>query len=236
MLPANEREILARLNDDALVLDVGGGFNPFQRADWVLDLTRYRDRGLYGPPIAPEGERFTEQTWMVRDVCAREPWPFSDKQFDFVVCSHMLEDIRDPVWVCDELIRVGKAGYIEVPSRLEEQSFGVNGPWVGWSHHRWLIDIEDNSIDFVFKHHVVHGRESDHFSAEFRASLGPQERVQWLFWDGSFRYRERMLMSAAEVDGYVGEIVTAYRDRAVPPSRQRRPSGFHLRGGRRSGR
>src|SRR5204863_8798249 len=37
--------------------------------------------------------------------------------------------------------RVGKAGYIEVPSRLEEQTLGVHGPWVGWSHHRWLVDV-----------------------------------------------------------------------------------------------
>ena len=81
------------------------------------------------------------ETWVTRDICAREPWPFEDGAFDFVVCSHTLEDLRDPVWVCGELQRVARAGYIEVPSRLEEQSWNVQGPWVGWGHHHWLIDV-----------------------------------------------------------------------------------------------
>jgi ubiquinone/menaquinone biosynthesis C-methylase UbiE len=51
---------------------------------------------LQGP--LPEG--FTRDTWVQRDICDHEPWPFEDRQFDFVVCSHTLEDVRDPVWVC----------------------------------------------------------------------------------------------------------------------------------------
>ena len=58
-----------------------------------------------------------------------------------MICSHTLEDVRDPIWVCSEIQRVAKAGYIEVPSRLEEQSYGFQGPWVGWGHHHWLIEV-----------------------------------------------------------------------------------------------
>ena len=54
-----------------------------------------------------------------------------DGFFDFAICSHTLEDVCDPVWVCEELARVAKAGYIEVPSRLEEQAWSFQGPWVG---------------------------------------------------------------------------------------------------------
>ena len=75
------------------------------------------------------------------------------------------------------MIRVGKAGYIEVPSRLEEQSYGFQGPWVGWGHHRWLVDVEDGRIEFVFKHHVLHGRESDHFPPGFQHALPQELRV-----------------------------------------------------------
>jgi hypothetical protein len=115
MLDASRARILAELADDALVLDVGGGAKPFPRADWVIDLIGYGDRGLYGDPPDPASERFSAATWVMRDICAREPWPFTDGQFDFAVCSHTLEDVRDPIGVCDELTRVARAGYIEVP-------------------------------------------------------------------------------------------------------------------------
>gem|GEM_PF-6800036 len=32
--------------------------------------------------------------------------------FDFVVCSHTLEDVRNPGRGCEEILRVGKAGYL----------------------------------------------------------------------------------------------------------------------------
>src|SRR2546430_2182608 len=146
---ASSVERLAReLPDDALVLDVGGWIQPFTRANWVVDLMPYETRGRHGTQgVAPE--RFSKDTWVERDICHHEPWPFEDDQFDFVICAHTLEDVRDPVAVCSELNRVASAGYIEVPSRLEEHSYGFQGPWVGWGHHRWLVDITDDRIEFV---------------------------------------------------------------------------------------
>lgn len=215
MLAESRQRIEAMLDDGALVLDVGGGAKPFPRADWVIDLMAYEERGLYGSPADPQKERFSAATWIRRDICAREPWPVADKQFDFVVCSHTLEDVRDPIWVCDELTRVAKAGYIEVPSRLEEQTYGFQGPWVGWGHHRWLIDVEDDQITFVLKHHVVHGRGTDHFPAEFRDSLTPERLVHCLWWTGSFRYRERIFTDGPSLDAYLSEFVA----RNLPHSR-----------------
>ena len=143
ILAANEQRILDELAGGALVLDVGGWADPFARADWVIDLMPYETRGLYGGKPDPERERFSAQTWVVRDVCDRDPWPFSDGQFDFAVCSQTLEDLRDPVGVCRELQRIARAGYVEVPTRLAEQSAGVEGAWPGWSHHHWICDVED---------------------------------------------------------------------------------------------
>ena len=197
MLAASHERILARLGGGDLVLDVGGGFAPFARADWVLDLLPY------GRRRPAEGERFTSGTWVERDACDREPWPFADGQFDFAVCSHTLEDVRDPVFVCSELQRVARAGYIEVPSRLEEQSWGVVGPWVGWSHHRWLVDVSDGAIAFVAKPHAIHGQESAHFPPGFHATLAPEERVQQLWWEGSFAHTERVFTEAEPLDAYL---------------------------------
>jgi Methyltransferase domain len=211
MLEASARRILEQLRPDDVVLDIGAWGRPFTRADWVMDLKPYETRGLYGRD-GPEPERFSRDTWIQRDICDREPYPFEDKQLDFVICSHTLEDVRDPIWVCSEMVRIAKAGYVEVPSRLEEQSLGFQGPWVGWGHHRWLIDVTDNKIEFVFKHHVLHNRESDHFPAGFQQALAPEQRVHTLWWQGSFEYVEHVFTSAEELDPYLADFVAEHRD------------------------
>jgi hypothetical protein len=216
MLERSRSKILAQLADPDLVLDVGGGASPFERADWVIDLLPYDQRGLYGAAVDQSTERFTADTWVQRDICDREPWPFADRMFDFSICSHTLEDVRDPLFVCGELTRVSRAGYIEVPSRLEEQSFGFQGPWVGWGHHRWLIDLDGDEITFVFKHHVMHGRSSDHFASGFRDSLSAEQRVQCLWWRDGFRYRERIFTDAPSLDAYLAELITTHE-----PTRRR---------------
>jgi Methyltransferase domain len=216
VLPASRDAILARLDDGALVLDAGGWAKPFARADWVIDLQPYDTRGLYGYDEGQRAtERFTADTWVVRDLCATEPWPFADEQFDFAICSHTLEDVRDPVRVCEELTRVAKAGYVEVPSRAEEQMWGVQGEWVGWGHHHWLCDVSDGGIDFVFKHHILHARED--LRVPHRA-LTPEERVSTLWWEGTFAFRERVFVDGDELEGWLREVVP------TPPRR-----GWHAR-------
>jgi hypothetical protein len=211
MLARSRDRILRELSEDDLVLDVGGGAKPFPRADWVIDLMPYEERGLYGPAPDPAHERFGPDRWVHRDICEREPWPFADGRFAFSVCSHTLEDVRDPVWVCRELMRVSRAGYIEVPSRLEEQSYGFQGPWAGWGHHRWLVDVGEDEVTFVFKHHVLHNRSSDHFPRGFREQLTEAQRVQCLWWRGAFDVRERIFLQAPGLDAYLADFVAAHR-------------------------
>jgi hypothetical protein len=208
MLAASRERIESELPGDALVLDVGAGASPFSRADWVLDILPYGSRGRYGE-LEPSAERFDESTWVVRDICDREPWPFEADQFDLAVCSHTLEDVRDPVWVCSELIRVARAGYLEVPSRLEEQSYRVLGDFVGWPHHRWIVDVGEDSVDFVFKPHMLPIEDGYFFPAGFVDSLSAEERVQRLFWEGDFAYRERIFTRPDEFRAYLMDFVTA---------------------------
>ena len=215
MITSSLERILRQLPDTARLLDVGGWGKPLRRADVVIDQMPYATRGLYGFD-GEEPERFSERTWIQRDICDHDQWPFADDEFDFVVCSQTLEDLRDPVWVCTELARVGKAGYIEVPSRLEEQSYGIQGPWVGWGHHHWLVDIFPDGIEFVFKHHIVHGRPTSHFPAWFGASLKAEERVAQLWWEGSFRFGERVFIDPAALDTYLDSFVASELARRAP--------------------
>jgi len=227
VLPASRQRLLERLPDDGSVLDVGGWAKPLHRADWVLDLMPYATRGLYGDPD-PDPERFDEDTWVVRDICERDPWPFDDEQFDFAVCAHTLEDVRDPLWVCRELQRVARAGYIEVPSRLQEQAWGVHGGWAGWSHHRWLIDVGRDEIQFVFKPHLL-CEPGNHFAPGFAATLAAEDKVQTMWWDGSFHASERIFLDNS-LNDYLREFVSAHAAPQAPwrrASRRRRARGSH---------
>lgn len=211
MLPESAARIAAELSDSALVLDVGAWANPLPRADWVIDLEPYETRGLYGG-AARGDERFSKQTWIQRDICAREPWPFADGQFDFAICSHVLEDIRDPVWVCSELERVAKAGYVEVPSRIEEQTHGFEGPWTGWSHHRWITEqARDGTLEFAFKTHLVHGGSHVSLPKAVQQSLTPQQRVLAVWWEGSLPARERIFMDSDELLRWLSDFADAHR-------------------------
>ena len=201
MLPAATERILQTLPDDALVLDVGGWAAPFNRADWMLDLMPYETRG----GLVPGGygdveERFSAETWVQRDFCDREPWPFADDQFDFALCVTTLEDIRDPIWVCAEMSRVAKAGYVEVPTIEAELIYNIEGPFLGHSHHRWLVDIVDGELVFMHKPHSIHHDWRLRVLPRWAAQMTVEDHLQGLFWEGEIRARERVEIGGAPTE------------------------------------
>lgn len=215
MFEPNVRIVLEKLHGSDVVLDVGGWACPFNRANIVVDAEPFETRGYYrtlGLPPSQGGatEHFDRASWVQRDLCGREPWPFADKSIDFAICSHTLEDLRDPLWVCSELVRVARAGYIEVPSRAAEQSRGWERPGIaGLSHHRWLIDIDPGRITFLMKYHLLHADWRYSLPQSFLRSLPEARKVQWLFWQGSFTFEERTIhgsgAQAAELERFVRE-------------------------------
>jgi hypothetical protein len=209
MRESARRRVLDTLPDDALVLDVGGWAVPFPRADWMLDLGGYATRGEWGYEGDHTAERFTADTWVQRDICDREPWPFEAKQFDFAICSHTLEDVRDPIWVCQELQRVAKAGYIETPSRLEEQCYGFQGPWTGWGHHHWIVEATPVGLTFTFKHHIVHAPE--YRIEHLHDSLTEDQKILSFWWEDAFAASERLFDKPADLDAYLHDFAAAKR-------------------------
>jgi SAM-dependent methyltransferase len=212
VLESARERILGELDDDAVVLDIGGWADPVPRADWVIDLMPHETRGLYEREgwvarRADPPERFTAESWIVRDLCDREPYPFEDGSIDFVICAHTLEDLRDPLFVCSEINRIGKAGYVEVPSRLEEQAWGVAGEYVGWPHHRWLIDLEEDRLTFAQKLHSIHARPDQQFPRSFWEGLTGEQRVEALWWRGGFSYREVNFVDGEASDRHLREPV-----------------------------
>ena len=234
MLESARRRILEELDPAAVVLDIGGWADPLERADWVIDLMPYETRGLYErngwiEPRAKQRERFGPENWIARDLCDREPYPFDDDSIDFVVCGHTLEDVRDPLFICAEMNRIAKAGYIEVPSRLEEQAWGVAGPYVGWPHHRWLIDLDGDRLEFALKLHSLHARPDQQFPRSFWEGLSDEQRVEALWWSGGFEYAELTFVDEESSDRHVRapvarELGTHARDASLR-GRLRRVAG-----------
>jgi hypothetical protein len=209
----DDARVLARIGADDLVLDVGGWACPFNRANWVIDAEPYDTRGFYRtiglpPHQGGDHEHFSRETWVTRDLCAREPWPFGDKQFDFSICSHTLEDLRDPLFVCAELIRVSKAGYIEVPSRLWESCRGVEHPRIaGLSHHRWLIELEGEHLQFTQKYHRIHADFDLAFPASYARRLAKEQSVIRFYWTGRFSCAETMIHGVDQIHAFLADYV-----------------------------
>jgi len=151
------RKAYMKLDPKCKILDVGGGDQPIKLATHVIDIQPFNKVGRTGVMgRADEKQRFTKDTWTQMNICDGN-WPYKDKEFDFVWCTQVLEDIRDPIGVCREMMRVGKAGYINVPRKLGELIYGMNQEayaqyYNGFWHHRWLIDKKGDKLIFEPKH------------------------------------------------------------------------------------
>ena len=106
------------------VLDVGCGYTANKYANVVCDTqdlkSFYKDK------------KFVQLN--------QKKLPFKDKEFDFVIASHVLEHVSDPIFFLSEIQRVSsKGGYIEVPTKLEDNLVFENK-----NDHLWHIDYDDD--------------------------------------------------------------------------------------------
>ena len=88
--------------------------------------------------------------------------PFQDETMDFVYSRHTLEDIQNPDFCMNEIIRISKSGYIETPSPLIEVTKGIDAPdkrmnYAGYIHHRYIIwsNIEKCEIYILPKYNSI---------------------------------------------------------------------------------
>ncbi len=196
------KNISEMLSDDAIVIDVGGGAAACPRADWIIDAIPFEDQGCLLTDAAREAPtRFSRDTWVQFDICNHVKWPFEDNQFDFAVCSHLLEDVRDPIWVCSEMSRIAKAGYIEVPSRVVEQSIGIEHPrYAGYYHHRWLVSVHDGRLEFRHKPHLLH-TTPDAIVAKVGLwkAITPEHEILSHYWKDQLQFEEVLEFDEQEV-------------------------------------
>ena len=111
--------------------------------------------------------------------------PFKDNEFDFVIASHVLEHVEDPVFFLNEIQRVSsKGGYIETPTKLEDNLVFENK-----NDHLWHIDFDDDENKILiskkqnFFEPVLTVSTIKKLQKYFRKSL-----VLELYWEDEINY------------------------------------------------
>jgi len=119
------------------VLDVGPGAYPLQRADVYLDHD----------PDKLEALTLEGKETIVANLADGLP-EISDKYFDFVWCSHVLEHVDAPGQCAATLSRIAHRGVLVVPSAIKESLFNFEEP-----EHQWLILPSPSGGPPVFVRH-----------------------------------------------------------------------------------
>ena len=110
--------------------------------------------------------------------------PFKDNHFDFVIASHVLEHVDDPKFFISELERVSTKGYIELPTKLEDNLVFENK-----KDHLWHMDFDDVNSKLLiskkiqFMEPILTVSMIQQFRKNFKSSL-----IFELYWENKIDY------------------------------------------------
>lgn len=169
------------------ILDIGGSMKQHREINvhTLVDIIR--------PENAPYGPLKLLAKNFVQADLVREKLPFKDKEFDFCLCTHTLEDLSYPFLTIDEMSRVAKRGYIATPAFGKDIIFSHFNltDWLtgarrvpGIGHHKWLFYKQGKLMCVVPKNYPLLYSSNFHFvewrgEAEFEYS-----------WEGKIEYKE----------------------------------------------
>ena len=161
-------ETLLQENTSWKVLDIGCGYTAHKNANVVCDVQDLSS--IY------KEKDFVKLTSNIL--------PFKDKEFDFVIASHVIEHVKDVEIFIKELQRISSKGYIELPTKLEDNLVFENK-----KDHLWHMEFDDDknqltiSKKIQFLEPVLTVSSAKKFLKYFRQSL-----VLELFWENSIEF------------------------------------------------
>jgi len=161
---------LLRKNTSWKILDIGCGYTAHSNASVICDVQDlshfYKDKKFI---------RLKEKTL-----------PFKNKEFDFVIASHVMEHVDDVDYFIKELERVSVKGYIELPTILEDNLVFENK-----KDHLWHMEFDDNKNELLiskkiqFLEPMITVSSIKKLSKYFRQSL-----ILELYWENSIEFRK----------------------------------------------
>lgn len=124
------------------VIDIGGSMSGWSApvVDAIVDFLPHKS---------------TDILFFQCDITHPDSWqPILDYvekngKFSFSICTHTLEDVMNPGYVCEQISKISEGGYIAVPSKYKELSRHVDSAsceYRGYIHHRWIFTIKDNEF------------------------------------------------------------------------------------------
>ena len=159
---------LLEKNPNWKVLDIGCGYTAHNKATVICDIQDlsnfYKDK------------KFVK---LNEDVL-----PFENKEFDFVIASHVIEHVKDVKFFIKELERVSTKGYIELPTILEDNLVFENK-----KDHLWHMEFDDIKNQLLVSKKIqyiepmITVSSIKEFSKYFRQSL-----VLELYWENSIEF------------------------------------------------
>ena len=153
---------------DWKILDIGCGYSANNYATTICDVQDlsnfYKDRNFV--------------------ILENNNLPFDDNHFDFVISSHVMEHVKDLEHFIKEIQRVSKKGYIELPTKLEDNLVFENK-----KEHLWQMDFDDVNHKLLiskkiqFLEPVLTVSTIQKMREYFRSSL-----ILELFWESKIEY------------------------------------------------
>lgn len=168
------------------ILDVGGSAKQHTKIKihTLLDLV---------PPKEVPYKRasnLNSQRFVKADL-NKDKFPFKDNEFDFVLCTHTLEDIDTPFLALEEMSRVGKRGYIATPARGFDSEFShfdltnwLTGPRrvPGHAHHHWFFENKNGKMYITPKNYPLL------YTHEFAVTAWLGDEEFRFYWEGEIKY------------------------------------------------
>ena len=159
---------LLKENPNWKVLDIGCGYTAHERANVICDIQDLSD--FY------KNKKFIK--------LEKNTLPFKNKEFDFVIASHVIEHVKNVETFISELERVSNKGYIELPTILNDNLVFENK-----NDHIWHTEFDDvqkkinisNKLQYLEP--VLTVSSSKKFEIIFRQSL-----VLELYWENSIEF------------------------------------------------
>ena len=174
MIKRSSKKYINKLLDDNpnwKVLDIGCGYGAHKKASVVcdvLDLSKF----------------YEDKTFIKLET---EILPFKDKEFDFVIASHVLEHVKDIDIFIKELERVSSKGYIEVPTKLEDNLVFENK-----KDHIWHMEFDDINYELIISKKVQYFEPILTVSTIKKLSeIFKQSFVLELYWENQIKYKKK---------------------------------------------
>ena len=151
------------------VLDIGCGYSAHKNAKVICDIQDLSDN-------------YKEKKFIRLNS---NILPFKDKEFDFVIASHVIEHVKDVRTFVKELERVSVKGYIELPTMLEDNLVFENR-----NDHLWHMEFDDiiNQLNISkkiqFLEPILTVSSAKKLLKYFRQSL-----VLELYWEDSIEFK-----------------------------------------------